>query len=205
MTQSTQPAPPPSIRILFPAPGTGDAWATMAALVGFADPDRSASRGELTEPSFLRFPGGRPLRGSPLAQEVFGPIVDHRCACGRVASAAHHGEVCERCGVACLPSSARGERWGHVGVPYGFIHPALAPTIGALLDCSAADVLAIARCEAWWTGEGVCYPAETTPSPGGLRRPIWDVEPDESATVDPAERRMMDVNTALRRLGSLPA
>ncbi|NUP11804.1 MAG: hypothetical protein HOW73_37630 [Polyangiaceae bacterium] len=205
MTQSTQPDSLPSMRILLPEPGVGDARATIAALVAFDDPERSASFGELTEPSFIRFPNGRPLRGSPLAQEIFGPIVDHRCACGLLASAAHDGEVCERCGVACLPAASRGERWGHVAVPFGFIHPALAPTIGVLLGCSAADVLAVARCEAWWTGDAVCYPAGTAPSAAGPRSAIWEIEPEESLTADPAERRLLEVNTALRRLGSLPA
>jgi hypothetical protein len=190
---------------LFPRAAAAPSRAVVEALVHFADPDRSASRGALTEPSFARSPGNLPLRRSPLAQEIFGPIADDRCACGRVEGAARRGEVCERCGVGCLPRSARAERWGHVEVPWGFVHPALAPVIGEVLGCTADDVLSVARYEAWLADGAVHRPPGAKYQSGSDRGAFWDVEPEHASALDPAERQLLEVNTALRRLGSLPA
>jgi hypothetical protein len=52
-------------------------------------------------------------RGLACAQ-IFGPLLDYECLCGRYANVKHRGVVCERCGVEVTASTVRLERFGHV-------------------------------------------------------------------------------------------
>lgn len=99
---------------------------------------------------------------SGIASEIlFGPLSDLACSCGKYTGPQHAGTVCERCGVLCGSSSLRAERFGHIELPGGVVHPALAPILGAVLGLGAEDVLAVARNEAWLDGDRAVRSAST--------------------------------------------
>lgn len=92
--------------------------------------------------------GLRPARNGIFCQKIFGPVLDHRCACGTLHGQEHAGETCDRCGVLCDRSSLRAERWGHVEV-LGVVHPLVYERltengVGAALGIDHDDLRAIA-------------------------------------------------------------
>src|SRR5690606_32796883 len=83
------------------------------------------------------------------------------CACGWVRGPENRGRVCSACRVLCTDEPLRELRVAHVEAPYGLVHPALAPRIGALLGLEPDDVLRIARFEVTWLdGELVPFDLE---------------------------------------------
>lgn len=113
-----------------------------------------ASHGRVTNPSFVERRGGALVaqRGSIACEQIFGPLQDLACRCGKYRGAAHAGTTCEKCGVLCGSSALRDERFGHLELPGGVVHAALAAAIGALIGLDADEVRAVARCEAWLDG-----------------------------------------------------
>lgn len=123
---------------LFLADAPADVLAAAAAVPRL-------SSGRVQHPETINRRTGRPERGGLFCARIFGPVDDHRCLCGKLASPTHAGETCDKCGVLCGDSRLRGERWGHVELPVPLVHPRLAAAIAAELDCTATDVLGVAR------------------------------------------------------------
>src|SRR5574344_790850 len=55
-------------------------------------------------------------------QQIFGPVKDYECACGKYKRIKFKGVVCERCGVEVISSSVRRERMGHIKLAMPVAH-----------------------------------------------------------------------------------
>jgi hypothetical protein len=62
-------------------------------------------------------------RGTLLDQAIFGPRTDYECACGKYRASRHKSMICDRCGVKVAPRSVRRQRFGHIDLPAGIVHP----------------------------------------------------------------------------------
>lgn len=57
-------------------------------------------------------------------QRIFGPVVDHRCVCGKYEGMKFDGMICDRCGVKITAAEARRRRFGHIDFATGPVqHP----------------------------------------------------------------------------------
>jgi hypothetical protein len=56
----------------------------------------------------------KPVAGGLVCAQIFGPLLDYECTCGKYTQVDHRGIVCERCGVEVTTSTVRRERFGHV-------------------------------------------------------------------------------------------
>ena len=98
------------------------------------------SQGEIKNAERLNLRTSKPERDGLLCAKTFGPVRDHCCTCGYLASVEHAGEVCPKCGVLCGESALRNERWAQLSLPWPAMHPVLAPHIGEALGCSLKDL-----------------------------------------------------------------
>lgn len=85
---------------------------------------RSWSFGQVAKP---RVPYSSPLAdriGTLDDQRIFGPVVSHRCGCGKYAGAEYDGMICDCCGVKLTTVGARKTRFGHINFHSGTLaHP----------------------------------------------------------------------------------
>ena len=112
------------------------------------------SRGEVKKPELCNSRTLKPERDGLLCAKLFGPVEDHRCLCGFLASPDRDGEICEKCGVLCGSKALRDERWATITVPWPLVHPVLAPRIAATLGCSQKDLKLVAGFDANLNADG---------------------------------------------------
>ncbi|MEL6178388.1 MAG: hypothetical protein AAFS10_05515, partial [Myxococcota bacterium] len=74
-----------------------------------------------------------------LSEVVFGPTRDGSCLCGSVID--DIGTTCRQCGVECGSAASRAERFGHMEIPCGFVHPDLVETMAQWLGWDRSAVL----------------------------------------------------------------
>lgn len=138
----------------MPASAALDVLRARAALTDAAAAEEDRSHGRITSAAFVNRRGGELIAeaGSIACERIFGPLADQACRCGKYRGPAHEGTLCEKCGVLCGSSALRQQRFAHVELPGGVVHPALAPVLGAVLGLSADEVLAVSRQQAWLDG-----------------------------------------------------
>ncbi|GHT58922.1 hypothetical protein FACS18945_5120 [Bacteroidia bacterium] len=74
----------------------------------------SSSFGEVKKPETINYHSLKPEQDGLFCQQIFGPVKDYECACGKYKRIKYRGVVCERCGVQVGPSAVRRERMGHI-------------------------------------------------------------------------------------------
>ena len=72
------------------------------------------SHGEVVSPETINYKSFSPEKGGLFCEQIFGPVKDYACACGKYKKIRYKGHVCERCGVEILLSKVRRERFGHI-------------------------------------------------------------------------------------------
>jgi len=110
------------------------------AVVAAAARALALSSGEVKNPEGLNPRTGKPERGGLQCARIFGPVQDHRCSCGKLASVERAGEICDTCGVLCGESRLRQERWGHIPSPVGLLHPTLMLDAARVLGCTPQEL-----------------------------------------------------------------
>lgn len=101
---------------------------------------RGASHGAIRAPKL--FDGkGRPEPGGLHCPRIFGPVVDHACACGKYAHRKYAGITCEVCCVEVIRSVVRRERFAHINLPLPVVPGHLRPAARALLGPPADTLL----------------------------------------------------------------
>ncbi len=87
-----------------------------ALRITIASPEEilSWSHGEVKKPETINYHSLKPEADGLFCQQIFGPVKDYECACGKYKRIKFRGVVCERCGVEIGPSSVRRERMGHI-------------------------------------------------------------------------------------------
>ncbi|MDR1360836.1 MAG: DNA-directed RNA polymerase subunit beta' [Rickettsiales bacterium] len=87
-----------------------------ALRISIASPEEilSWSHGEVKKPETINYHSLKPEADGLFCQQIFGPVKDYECACGKYKRIKFRGVVCERCGVEVGSSSVRRERMGHI-------------------------------------------------------------------------------------------
>ncbi len=95
-----------------------------ALRITIASPEEilSWSHGEVKKPETINYHSLKPETEGLFCQQIFGPVKDYECACGRYKRIKYRGTTCERCGVEIGPSSVRRERMGHIKLAMPVAH-----------------------------------------------------------------------------------
>ena len=95
-----------------------------ALRITIASPEEilSWSHGEVKKPETINYHSLKPEPEGLFCQQIFGPVKDYECACGKYKRIKFRGVVCERCGVEVGPSTVRRERMGHIKLAMPVAH-----------------------------------------------------------------------------------
>ena len=95
-----------------------------ALRITIASPEEilSWSFGEVKKPETINYHSLKPEAEGLFCQQIFGPVKDYECACGKYKRIKFRGVVCERCGVEVGPSAVRRERMGHIKLAMPVAH-----------------------------------------------------------------------------------
>jgi DNA-directed RNA polymerase subunit beta' len=100
----------------------------------------SWSHGEVLLPETINYRTQKPERDGLFGEQIFGPVKDWECSCGKYKKVRFRGIVCDRCGVEVTRSLVRRERMGHIALSAPVTHiwflRSLPSRIGLLLDIS---------------------------------------------------------------------
>ncbi len=117
--------------------------------VSLASPDqvKEWSFGEVTKAETINYRTQRAEKSGLFAEEIFGPMKDWQCHCGKYKGYRYKGIICDKCGVEITQSRVRRERLGHIdlAVPVShiwFFKGAPSP-LSLLLDMSPRNLSAI--------------------------------------------------------------
>ncbi len=117
--------------------------------ISLASPDqiREWSHGEVTKAETINYRTQRAEKSGLFAEEIFGPMKDWQCHCGKYKGYRYKGIICDKCGVEITQSRVRRERLGHLdlAVPVAhiwFFKGAPSP-LSLLLDMSPRNLSAI--------------------------------------------------------------
>jgi len=72
------------------------------------------SYGEITKAETINYRTQKPEKEGLFSEQIFGPVKDYECPCGKYKGAHYKGIVCDRCGVEITRSFIRRERMGHI-------------------------------------------------------------------------------------------
>ena len=95
-----------------------------ALRITIASPEEilSWSHGEVKKPETINYHSLKPEAEGLFCQQIFGPVKDYECACGKYKRIKYKGLICERCGVEIGPASVRRERMGHIKLAIPVAH-----------------------------------------------------------------------------------
>jgi len=82
----------------------------------------SWSHGEITESETINYRTHRAERGGLYAEEIFGPVNDYECACGKYKGKKYEGITCEKCHVLVTDSSVRRVNMAHIQLASPVVH-----------------------------------------------------------------------------------
>ncbi len=114
--------------------------------ISIASPEliRSWSEGEVKKPETINYRTFKPERGGLFCAQIFGPVKDYECLCGKYKRMKHRGVVCEKCGVEVTLAKVRRERMGHVDLAAPVAHiwflKSLPSRIGLVLDMNLKSI-----------------------------------------------------------------
>lgn len=69
------------------------------------------------------FRNGKFSRDGLFSPQIFGPIKSYKCLCGRLNGKSYEGKRCETCGVECISSSSRRNRYAKIKLPFEILNP----------------------------------------------------------------------------------
>lgn len=102
---------------------------------------RGWSYGEVSKPETINYRTQKPEKGGLFAEEIFGPVKDWECYCGKYKKIRYKGIICDKCGVEVTHSLVRRERMGHIELVAPAAHiwflRSVPSKIGLVLDLSA--------------------------------------------------------------------
>lgn len=89
----------------------------LAAMqVGLASPEtiRNWSHGEVINSETINYRSHKPEFGGLFCEQIFGPVKDYECSCGKYKKMRFQGTTCEKCHVEVISKEWRRERFGHI-------------------------------------------------------------------------------------------
>ena len=78
--------------------------------------------GEITKAETINYRTQKPEKEGLFSEQIFGPVKDYECSCGKYKGAHYKGIVCDRCGVEVTRSFVRRERMGHIKLATPVVH-----------------------------------------------------------------------------------
>jgi DNA-directed RNA polymerase subunit beta' len=111
-----------------------------------ASPDtiKKWSTGEVTRPETINYRTQKPEKAGLFAQEIFGPVKDWECACGKYKKIRYKGIMCDKCGTEVTRALVRRERMGHIELAAPVTHiwflRSIPSKIGLVLDLSLQSI-----------------------------------------------------------------
>ena len=126
-----------------------------AIKIGLASPEkiRSWSFGEVKKPETINYRTFKPERDGLFCANIFGPIKDYECLCGKYKRLKHRGVICEKCGVEVTQTKVRRERMGHIDLSAPCAHiwflKSLPSRLGMVLDMTLRDIERVLYFEAY--------------------------------------------------------
>ena len=130
----------------FRRPGV-EAGAFDRVRISIADPDvirNQWSHGEVKKPETINHRSFKPERDGLFCAQIFGPIKDYECLCGRYKRMKYRGVVCEKCGVEVTLKKVRRERMGHIELAAPVAHvwflKSTASSIGLMLGMKVSEL-----------------------------------------------------------------
>ncbi len=119
-------------------------WKNLDNLSGIAlwvvapEKVRDLSHGRVLISETINYRTQKPERGWLFCQQIFGPMKNYECACGKYKRIKYKWIVCERCWVEVTKTSTRRERMGHIDLYSPVAHiwflKSVPSRIGLLLD-----------------------------------------------------------------------
>ncbi|MFA6105678.1 MAG: DNA-directed RNA polymerase subunit beta' [Patescibacteria group bacterium] len=105
---------------------------------------RGWSYGEVSKPETINYRTQKPEKGGLFAEEIFGPVKDWECYCGKYKKIRYKNIVCDKCGVEVTHSLVRRERMGHIELVAPAAHiwflRSVPSKVGLVLDLSAQSL-----------------------------------------------------------------
>ncbi len=78
--------------------------------------------GEVIKAETINYRTQKPEKEGLFSEQIFGPVKDYECACGKYRGAHYRGIVCDRCGVEITRSFVRREKMGHIKLATPVVH-----------------------------------------------------------------------------------
>ncbi|MGB9726602.1 MAG: DNA-directed RNA polymerase subunit beta' [Minisyncoccia bacterium] len=113
-----------------------------ALQIKLASPEEilSWSYGEVLRAETINYRTQKPEKEGLFSEQIFGPVKDYECACGKYKGIRYKGVKCDRCGVEVIHSLSRRERMGHIQLAAPVTHiwflRSVPSRIGLILDIS---------------------------------------------------------------------
>jgi len=80
------------------------------------------SYGEVTKAETINYRTQKPEKEGLFSEQIFGPVKDYECSCGKYKGAHYKGIICDRCGVEITRSFIRRERMGYIKLATPVVH-----------------------------------------------------------------------------------
>jgi len=84
--------------------------------------ESNKQHGEITKAETINYRTQKPEKEGLFSEQIFGPVKDYECSCGKYKGAHYKGIVCDRCGVEVTRSFVRRERMGHIKLATPVVH-----------------------------------------------------------------------------------
>ncbi len=81
------------------------------------------SHGEITQHETVNYRTGYPVYGGLHCTQIFGPINNYECMCGKYKGKRYDGTICNKCGVEVTTASVRRYRMATINLPIRIAHP----------------------------------------------------------------------------------
>jgi DNA-directed RNA polymerase subunit beta' len=117
-----------------------------AIKIYLASPDeiRSWSFGEVTKPETINYRTFKAEKYGLFDEQIFGPVKNYECYCGKYKGIRYKGVVCDKCGVEVTHSRVRRERMGHIDLASPVAHVwffrGIPSKMALLLDISPRNI-----------------------------------------------------------------
>jgi len=106
--------------------------------------ESSKKYGEVTKAETINYRTQKPEKEGLFSEQIFGPVKDYECSCGKYKGAHYKGIVCDRCGVEVTRSFVRRERMGHIKLATPVAHiwflRSIPSRISLMLDVPMLDL-----------------------------------------------------------------
>ena len=120
--------------------------------ISLASPEKILewSHGEVKKPETIDYRTFKPEREGLFCAQIFGPVKDYECNCGKYKRMKHRGTKCEKCGVEVIQAKVRRERLGHIELATPVVHiwffKCLPSRIGNVLDITQKELEKVLYC-----------------------------------------------------------